>query len=49
LAAALKPLHQAIDRLERGVSIRMLGAFFEFPIRLQTIALLLQKRIDAPL
>jgi hypothetical protein len=36
LAAALKPLHQAIDRLELDVSIRMLCAFFEFPIRLQT-------------
>lgn len=34
LAVALKPLHQAIDMLELGVSIRMLCAFFEFPIRL---------------
>jgi hypothetical protein len=29
LAAALKLLHHAIDRLELGVSIRMLCAFFE--------------------
>lgn len=49
LAAALKPLHQAIDRLELGVAIWRLCAFFEFPIRLQTLAPLLQKRIDAPL